>query len=67
MQQTICKQFKTTEKYKISYNQKKFLMFPMLQLNSEVIDTWLQELSETEIQNTVSKLKFYSLCSMLNV
>lgn len=42
-------------------------MFPMLQLNSEVIDTWLQELSETEIQNTVSKLKFYSLCSMLNV
>lgn len=67
----ICNQFKIIEKYKIkkykSCNQKKFLMFPVLQLNHKSIDTWMKELSESEIQNTVSKLKFVSLCSMLNI
>lgn len=63
----ICNQFKTIENYKIYYNQKKFLMFPVLQLNDKNIDTWMQKLSESEIQNTVSKRKFDSLCSMLNI
>ncbi|KAL2301530.1 hypothetical protein Nmel_010918, partial [Mimus melanotis] len=59
--------------------QKKFLLLHTVELNSKNIDTWMQELNETEIQNTnlrkkilekekqIKELSFMLQCEKINV